>query len=161
MPCDPAQSGYVFENDSEPVPLPLEAACRLYADADAEDLAETPTKARTRFGGLNASQGSVLPEIDYWDAERLLPRIPGEGCVGYMIGDTGSHKTGTDMGLDCPKPNSRAFAMGSLRRSDTRLDNEMSERTSERCRNGMSLGHCMSERGRRPGSGCSGHASCR
>jgi hypothetical protein len=40
--------------------------------------------------------------------------------------------------------------MGSLRRSDTRLDNEMSERTSERCRNGLSLGHCMSERaGRR------------
>jgi hypothetical protein len=40
--------------------------------------------------------------------------------------------------------------MGSFRRSDTRLDNEMSERTSERCRNGLSLGHCMSERaGRR------------
>ena len=91
----PPSPGYVFENDGEPVPLPFEAARRLYADADAEDLAETPTKARTRFGGLNASQGSVLPEIDYWDAERLLPRIPGEGCVGYMIGDTGSHKTGT------------------------------------------------------------------
>jgi hypothetical protein len=81
--------------DCEPVPLPLEAARRLYADTDAEDLAERPAKAHTRFGGLNASQGSVLPEINYWDAERLLPRIPGEGCVGYMIGDTGSHKTGT------------------------------------------------------------------
>jgi AAA domain/Bifunctional DNA primase/polymerase, N-terminal len=91
----PPSPGYVFEDDREPVPLPLAAARRLYADADAEDLAERPAKARTRFGGLNASQGSVLPEIDYWDAERLLPRIPGEGCVGYMIGDTGSHKTGT------------------------------------------------------------------
>jgi hypothetical protein len=91
----PPSPGYVFENDCEPVPLPLAAARRLYSDADTEDPAETPTKARTRFGGLNASQGSVLPEIDYWDAERLLPRIPGEGCVGYMIGDTGSHKTGT------------------------------------------------------------------
>jgi hypothetical protein len=91
----PPSRGYVFENDCEPVLLPLEAARRLYADAVAEDLAEMPTKARTRFGGLNASQGSVLPEIDYWDTERLLPRIPGEGCVGYMIGDTGSHKTGT------------------------------------------------------------------
>ena len=91
----PPSPGYVLENDCEPVPLPLEAARRLYADPDTEDLAERPAKAHTRFGGLNASQGSVLPEIDYWDAERLLPRIPGEGCVGYMIGDTGSHKTGT------------------------------------------------------------------
>jgi hypothetical protein len=94
----PPSPGYTFENDCEPVRLPVEAVRRLYADtvdADAEDLTETPAKARTRFGGLNASQGSVLPEIDFWDTERLLPRIPGEGCVGYMIGDTGSHKTGT------------------------------------------------------------------
>ena len=90
----PPSPGYVFENDCEPVSLPLGCA-RLYADANTEDLAERPAKAHTRFGGLNASQGSVLPEIAYWDAERLLPRIPGEGCVGYMIGDTGSHKTGT------------------------------------------------------------------
>jgi hypothetical protein len=54
------------------------------------------------------------------------------------------------MGLDCLKPNSQALAMGSLRRSDTRLDNEMSERTSERCRNGLWLVHCMSEQGRPP-----------
>ena len=24
-----------------------------------------------------------------------MPRIPGEGCVGYLIGESGTHKTGT------------------------------------------------------------------
>ena len=36
--------------------------------------------------------------------------------------------------------------MGSLRRLDTRLDNEMSERMSQRCPNGLSLGHTRSKR---------------
>jgi hypothetical protein len=36
--------------------------------------------------------------------------------------------------------------MGSLRRLDTRLDDEMSERMSQRCPNGLSFGHTMSKR---------------
>jgi len=65
----PPSPGYVFENDCEPVPLPLEAARRLYADADTEDVAETPTKAHTRFGGRNATQGASRSPISYWDRE--------------------------------------------------------------------------------------------
>ena len=61
----PPSPGYVFENDCEPVPLPLEAARRLYADAGAEDMAAARPKARTRFGGLSPSQGALLPPLSY------------------------------------------------------------------------------------------------
>jgi hypothetical protein len=91
----PPSPGYVLENDCEPVPLPLEAARRLYAGADAESLAETPTKARTRFGGLSPSQGALLPPLSYWDEAKTLPRSNMGGCVGFLVGQYGSHKTGT------------------------------------------------------------------
>jgi Bifunctional DNA primase/polymerase, N-terminal/AAA domain len=48
-----------------------------------------------RYGGWTATEGAALPPLTYWDAEQLLPCIPGEGCTGYLIGDTGSHKSGT------------------------------------------------------------------
>jgi hypothetical protein len=53
------------------------------------------SKRESRFGGRTASEGENLPPITYWDCEETLPRIPGEGCVGYLIGESGTHKTGT------------------------------------------------------------------
>jgi hypothetical protein len=55
----------------------------------------TATKRKNRFGGRTASEGEKLPPITYCDWDELLPRIPGEGCVGYLIGESGTHKTGT------------------------------------------------------------------
>jgi AAA domain len=52
-------------------------------------------KSRGRYGGWTATEGAALPPLSYWDADELLPHIPGEGCTGYLIGDTGSHKSGT------------------------------------------------------------------
>jgi hypothetical protein len=53
----------------------------------------TAAKRKNRFGGRTASEGEKLPPIIYWDLQETLPRIPGEG--GYLIGETGTHKTGT------------------------------------------------------------------
>jgi hypothetical protein len=56
--------------------------------------------------------------------------------------ERGCPKTCSDIAYDCPKPNSLSFSRGLIRRSDTHCDSEM----SKRCRNGLSLRHCMSER---------------
>jgi AAA domain len=52
-------------------------------------------KARTRFGGLSPSQGALLPRLSYWDDAKPLPRSNMGGCVGFLVGQYGSHKTGT------------------------------------------------------------------
>jgi AAA domain len=52
-------------------------------------------KARTRFGGLSPSQGALLPPLSYWDEAKTLPRSNMGGCVGFLVGQYGSHKTGT------------------------------------------------------------------
>jgi hypothetical protein len=93
------------------VPLPLAAARRLYADADTEDLAERPTKARTRFGGLSPSEGATLPPLTYWDEAKTLPRSNMGGCVGLLVGQYGSHKTGTAIML----------ALDAIQRHDARV----------------------------------------
>jgi hypothetical protein len=52
-------------------------------------------KARTRFGGLSPSEGATLPPLTYWDEAKTLPRSNMGGCVGFLVGQYGSHKTGT------------------------------------------------------------------
>jgi hypothetical protein len=48
----------------------------------------------SRFGGWTATEGVALPPITYWDQEQLLPQHPNGGITGYLIGETGSHKSG-------------------------------------------------------------------
>src|SRR5215831_1392744 len=52
-------------------------------------------KPRNRFGGLSPNQGATLPPLAYWDDEKTLPRSNKGGCVGFLVGQYGSHKTGT------------------------------------------------------------------
>lgn len=61
----------------------------------AEEGYHNPGRRNGRYGGWTATEGAALPPLTYWDTDELLPRIPGEGCTGYLIGDTGSHKSGT------------------------------------------------------------------
>jgi hypothetical protein len=74
----PTDIDRAFEEAQPPEPKPFAAS-----------------KRKSRFGGRTASEGENLPPITYWDCEKTLPRIPGEGCVGYLIGESGTHKTGT------------------------------------------------------------------
>jgi hypothetical protein len=59
-------------------------------------------KPRNRFGGLSPSEGATLPPLSYWDDNATLPRSNKGGCAGFLVGQFGSHKTGTAimMGLD-------------------------------------------------------------
>jgi hypothetical protein len=55
-----------------------------------------------RFGGRLPSEDENLAPIVFIDNEQTLPRVPGDGCVGMNVGDTGAHKTGLQIkhGLD-------------------------------------------------------------
>jgi len=52
-------------------------------------------KPKNRFGGLSPSQGATLPPLTYWNDDETLPRSNMGGCVGFLVGQYGSHKTGT------------------------------------------------------------------
>ena len=52
-------------------------------------------KPKNRFGGLSPSEGATLPPLTYWDDEQTLPRSNMGGCVGFLVGQYVSHKTGT------------------------------------------------------------------
>jgi len=84
----PPTPGYAVIDNREPVPLPHWVVERL-GGADPEDDLDFQ-----RFTIRNASEGEELRPITYWDEDKLLPRINCEGCVGYIIGASGSHKTG-------------------------------------------------------------------
>lgn len=62
-------------------------------------------KPKNRFGGLSPSEGAKLPALSYWDENETLPRSGMGGCVGFLVGQFGSHKTGTAimMALDAIK----------------------------------------------------------
>ena len=62
-------------------------------------------KRGNRFGGLSPSEGATLPPLSYWDEAKTLPRSDMGGCVGFLVGHFGSHKTGTAimMALDAIK----------------------------------------------------------
>src|SRR5262249_25587289 len=52
-------------------------------------------KGKSRFGGLSPSEGATLPPLTYWDEAKTVPRSNMGGCVGFLVGQFGSHKTGT------------------------------------------------------------------
>lgn len=58
--------------------------------------------SRFGFGGRRPSEGKNLPELEYFDQHKSLPKVPDKGCVGLAIGQWHSHKTGTliKYGLD-------------------------------------------------------------
>jgi hypothetical protein len=59
------------------------------------DQAKPKPKRRSRFGGLTPSEGATLPPLTYWNDDETLPRSTMGGCVGFLVGQYGSHKTGT------------------------------------------------------------------
>ena len=46
-----------------------------------------------------------MPPLSYWDENETLPRSNMGGCVGFLVGQFGSYKTGTTimMALDAIK----------------------------------------------------------
>jgi hypothetical protein len=70
------------------------ALASVQSDAPVVPCLQIP-KARTRFGGLSPSEGATLPPLTYWDEAKTLPRSNMGGCVGFLVGQYGSHKTGT------------------------------------------------------------------
>jgi AAA domain len=69
---------------------------RVFTKASPQsDQAKPRQKPRNRFGGLSPSEGATLPPLTYWDDEKTLPRSNMDGCVGFLVGQYGSHKTGT------------------------------------------------------------------
>jgi hypothetical protein len=59
------------------------------------DQAKPKPKRRSRFGGLTPSEGATLPPLTYWNDDETLPRSTMGGSVGFLVGQYGSHKTGT------------------------------------------------------------------
>lgn len=88
----------VISNCGRLAPFPDWAVERLTVRAGRGE----EKKPRTRFGGLSPTEGATLPPLSYWDDNGTLPRSNKGGCVGFLVGQFGSHKTGTAimMGLD-------------------------------------------------------------
>jgi hypothetical protein len=69
---------------------------RVFTKASPQcEQAKVGQKPKNRFGGLTASEGATLPPLNYWDDEQTLPRSNMGGTVGFLVGQYGSHKTGT------------------------------------------------------------------
>lgn len=47
-----------------------------------------------RFPGRWPDEYEALPELDFWDEDKTLPRFP-DGCVAIVYGEFGAHKTNT------------------------------------------------------------------
>ena len=45
-----------------------------------------------RFRGLWPDEYEALPELDFWDENKTLPRFP-DGCVAIVYGEFGAHNT--------------------------------------------------------------------
>src|SRR5215472_4355192 len=75
--------------------LPNDIARVFTKPPPQSDDAKPRKKLRNRFGGLSPSEGATLPPLTYWNADETLPRRNMGGCVGFLVGQYGSHKTGT------------------------------------------------------------------
>jgi AAA domain len=53
-------------------------------------LTESAGRPRGRFSGRWPDESEELPELEYWDSDRTLPK----GAIGVLYGTKGSHKTG-------------------------------------------------------------------
>jgi AAA domain len=74
--------------------LPNDIARVFTKPPPQSDHAKPRKKPRSRFGGLSPSEGATLP-LTYWNDDETLPRSNMGGCVGFLVGQYGSHKTGT------------------------------------------------------------------
>jgi hypothetical protein len=67
--------------------VPTAAPTEVPTAAPADPLVE-------RFRGRWPDEYEALPELEFWDEDRTLPRSP-DGCIGIVYGEFGSHKTNT------------------------------------------------------------------
>jgi hypothetical protein len=51
-----------------------------------------------RFRGRWPDEYEQLPELDFWDPDKTLPRCP-DGCIAIVYGEFGSHKTNTVLAM--------------------------------------------------------------
>jgi hypothetical protein len=75
--------------------LPNDIARVFTKPPPQSDHAKPRKKPKNRFGGLTPSEGATLPPLTYWNDDETLPRSNMGGCVGFLVGQYGSHKTGT------------------------------------------------------------------
>ncbi len=57
-----------------------------------------PTNSSSRFRGRWPDEYEQLPELDFWDDDKTLPRCP-DGCIAIVYGEFGSHKTNTVLAM--------------------------------------------------------------
>jgi hypothetical protein len=63
-----------------------------YGVAPAED----PLVAR--FRGRWPDEGEALPDLEFWDDDKMLPKSPA-GAIGILYGEFGSHKTNVTLAM--------------------------------------------------------------
>jgi len=79
--------------------LPNDIALVFTKPPPQSDHAKPRKKPSSRFGGLSPSEGATLPPLTYWNDDETLPRSNMGGCVGSLVGQYGSHNTGTEIML--------------------------------------------------------------
>ena len=53
-----------------------------------------PTKPASKFGARLPTEDEDAPPLEYIDDDKILPRVPEEGCVLLVVGERSTHKTG-------------------------------------------------------------------
>jgi Bifunctional DNA primase/polymerase, N-terminal/AAA domain len=57
-----------------------------------------PNNLVERFRGRWPDEYEALPELNFWDPDKTLPRSP-DGCIAIVYGEFGSHKTNTILAM--------------------------------------------------------------
>jgi hypothetical protein len=70
----------------------------LLPAAAGETTSASPNKLIERFRGRWPDEYEELPELNFWDEDKTLPRCP-DGCIAIVYGEFGSHKTNTVLAM--------------------------------------------------------------
>ena len=103
-PWDPDELGVKVRNAYKYAKnLPGAAAVSFPAEWSYVDAGGAPTRAPAdklvdRFRGRWPDEYEQLPELDFWDDDKTLPRCP-DGCIAIVYGEFGSHKTNTVLAM--------------------------------------------------------------
>ena len=76
---------------SFPAELPQPEIAGATTSTPADKLVE-------RFRGRWPDEYEALPELDFWDDDKTLPRCP-DGCIAIVYGEFGAHKTNTVLAM--------------------------------------------------------------
>jgi hypothetical protein len=76
-------------------PFPLEIP---QLDGAEATISTQVDKLVERFRGRWPDEYEALPDLDFWDEDKTLPRSP-DGCIAIVYGEFGAHKTNTVLSM--------------------------------------------------------------